>query len=845
MPMNSMHCRYWLLGLSGSFVMGLSCGLTPSATAQIRADTTLPTPSAVTSTPNRALIQGGTQRGTNLFHSFRQFSVPRNSTAVFRVDRAVTNVFSRVTGSSVSKIDGKLQVLQSDDNSLSSANFFLLNPNGILFGSHASLNVGGSFLATTADRIDFADGAQFSATAPQTNPLLTVHVPIGLQFGDRPGDIENRSRTSPLDDPNNPGQTNPLDSVLSPQGLNVTAGQTLALIGGDIFMPRGRITVEAGRIELGSLAPQGRVEIVSLDQGWALRYDCSQPFGDIRLRSAVLETSGVGGGAIQLQGRQIRLNGNTQIISTTTGDQLGRSLSVNASDTILINNLSILSTETLGTGTAGNVNLSTRQLITRNNGSIGSFVSGAGQGGTVRIVASDSITVGGDTSGTQLSRLTTQTDHQSTGAAGNIEIQTDRLQVLQRGQITSTTLGSGDAGDIQIRAAEVNLAGTAPSAADDQPVEVSSGVFAGTTSRGNSGTIRIQSQRLSLSHGALVQASTYGSGNAGNVEIRASEWVDVAGASASGQRSAILASSGGLRDVSFKLNRSASGRGGNVTITTQTLRVRNGGVVAVNSLSPNAPGAGMLQVQAQFASLDNHAQLNAETESAGANISLPQVGVLLLRRQSSISTDAGTRSSGGMGGNIQINGNFVIAAASENSDITANAIREDAGNVALTANVVGISPQPSRTTQSDITATSERGISGEITISQPQTDPTQSLVALPITIFDAAGLIAQRCSDRSGTVAHSSDRSSNRFVITGRGGLPLSPADVRSNYTVLAPWATLASGERKMQQSSQTVEQTTPIGEAQGWLINPEGKVELVTQMPVFVGFPADECAQS
>ena len=834
--MNSMQYSYWLLGLSGTFIMGLSCGLIPSAMAQIRGDTTLSTPSVVTSTPNRALIQGGTQRGTNLFHSFRQFSVPRNSTAVFRVDRSVANIFSRVTGSSVSKIDGRLQVVRSDDGSLSSANFFLLNPNGILFGSHASLDVGGSFLATTADRINFADGTQFSAIAPQSHPLLTIHTPVGLQFGNHPGDIENRSHTSLLDDPNNPQP----DPVFSPPGLSVPSGHTLALIGGDIFMPRGKVSVEAGRIELGSVAPLGQVGLVSLNQGWALRYDRSQPFGEIRLRSASLETSGIGGGAIQLQGRQIRLNGNTQIVSTTMGDQPGRPLSVNASDAIIVNDSSTVRTVTSGTGTAGNVSLSTRQLITRNNGSIGSFTSGVGQGGTVRIVASDSIAVGGNTSGIGLSLLTTQTEGRSAGTAGNIEIQTDRLQVSPGGQISSTTFGRGDAGNIQIRATEVNLAGTAPSAANGEPVEASSGIFAGTTSRGNGGTIEIQSQRLSVSQGAVVQASTYGSGNAGNVEIRASEFVDVADTSASGQRSAILASSGGLPHVSFIPNRAAaSGRGGNVNITTQTLRLRNGAVIAVNSLNPNAPGAGTLEVQAQLVSLDNHAQLNAETESAGANIRLPQVGVLLLRRQSSISTNA---YSGGMGGNIQINGNFVIAAASENSDITANAIREDAGNVTLNANVVGITPQPSNTAQSDITATSEQGISGEITVSQPQTDPTQSLIVLPITVFDATGLIAQRCSDGTGTTAHSRDRSSNRFVITGRGGLPLSPADVRSSYTVLAPWATLASSESKAQQSSQAVEQTTPIGEAQGWIINTQGKVELVTQMPVFTGFPVEEC---
>jgi filamentous hemagglutinin family protein len=840
--MNSTQRWSRFLSFSGSFGLWLLCGSIPSAIAQIRPDTTLSTPSAITSTPNRTVIRGGTQRGTNLFHSFQQFSIPTNGTAAFLVDRSVANIFSRVTGSSISRIDGRLQVLRSDDNSLSSANFFLLNPNGILFGRNASLNVGGSFLATTADRIDFADGTQFSATVPQANPLLTIQVPTGLQFGDRPGDIVNRSIALGFDiqdKPQNDYRGFPL------QGLSVSAGRTLALIGGDIFVPDGIMSAEGGRIELGSLAQRGRVGLDSLTEGWALRYNRRQSFGDIRLRLARLDTSGAAGGAMQLQGRQIRLNNATEIGSTTVGSQLGRLLIISATDSVVIRDGSTLQTRTEGDGTAGNIRLSTRQLTVQNGGVISSLTAGAGQGGTVRIDASDSITVEGETTGNILASLATKTTGQKIGAAGNIEIQTDRLQVLPGGQIGSTTSGRGNTGDIRIQATEVNLTGTVPSDFNGIPVEASSGIFAGTNpaSRGNGGTINIQSQQLNLSDGALVQASTYGSGDAGNVEIHASE-IDVAGTSESGQRSGILATSGGLPNASFFVNRrSATGRGGNISITTNTLRIRDRAVVAVNSLNPAAPGAGTLQIQAQLASLDNHAQLNAETESAGANITLPQLGVLLLRRQSGIFTTAGNSSGSGMGGNIRVDGHFVIAAASENSDIIANARDQNAGNVTLNANVVGISPQSRLTSQSDITATSERGVSGAITISQPQTDPTRSLVELPGAVVDASGLIAQRCSTQN-SLAHSRNQSLDRpfdsFVITGRGGLPLSPADAHGSDVSLAPWATLDPEAHNMQPSSQSVEQTTPIREAQGWITNAAGKVELVTQMPALTKVSTD-----
>lgn len=165
---------YWHLGLASLLAVGgaiatkSDCALaqvTPDGT--LGAESSVVTPTNVNGLPSNQ-IDGGAARGANLFHSFEQFSIPTGGEAFFNNAADIQNILSRVTGGSVSNIDGLLRANGT-------ANLFLLNPNGIIFGPNASLNIGGSFVGTTANAIGFGVQGFFSASAPDAPPLLTVN----------------------------------------------------------------------------------------------------------------------------------------------------------------------------------------------------------------------------------------------------------------------------------------------------------------------------------------------------------------------------------------------------------------------------------------------------------------------------------------------------------------------------------------------------------------------------------------------------------------------------------------------------------------------------------------------
>lgn len=776
----------WIAGL------GFLCFLTKTdlIQAQITSDRTLSTEVLTTNNLDFTIINGN-RVGNNLFHSFKEFSVPTGGSAFFNNNLDVQNIISRVTGGSISNIDGLLKTNGS-------ANLFLINSNGIIFGQNASLDVNGSFVTSTASNLIFADGTQFSATNLETPPLLTVSVPIGLQFGQIAQPIQIEGST-----------------------LQVMPGKTLALLGGNVLIKNGILTAPAGRIEVGSVAPNSLVSLMPAAEGWMLGYNGVQNFQDIQMYRAFINTDGEGNGAIQLRGRNIAIADNSQVGGFTLGNKPGQPLAIKASESVEVTGSSQLLTGTEKNGSASDIKIETKRLIVRDTGSIDASTFGSGSGGNITVNASESVQLLGNGFYTSLGTQTISLNNNA-GNAGTVNISTGKLILRDGGRIVTSTVGAGNAGTLRIDAESVEASGRTvlsfinlPSGLVAESTSKTSSVFIAAT--GNGGDLIVNTQRLLVQDGASIStAAINGSiGQAGSLNINASNSVTVTGTG--------IDRNGEIVPSSLLATSEGSGSAGDLRINTNKLTVRDGAKVSVASTGFGR--AGNLEIISGVLLLDNQGKLTAETTAGEGNINLRSVN-LILRRGSTITTSATGNNITGGNINIDAKNGFILAVPAENSDISANSADFRGGSVTINASgIFGTQFRNGLTQQSDITATGANpSLSGNVQIITPLLDPTRGLIKLSSDVVDQSRLIAQACPASRGDV----------FTITGRGGLPLLPSEaLRSNQTATLNWVTL--GERRGRggewgritkvSGSKFPNQIVP---ATGWVINDKGEVTLI-----------------
>ena len=316
-----------------------------------------------------------------------------------------------------------------------------------------------------------------------------------------------------------------------------------------------------------------------------------------------------------------------------------------------------------------------------------------------------------------------------------------------------------------------------------------------------------------------------GQGNAGSVEITANDTITIDGEDSNGFPSG----------ATSLVNPGAVGDAGGVTITTGSLSLTNGGRVSASTLGQG--NAGSVEITAESIEL-NEGRIEASTNSGeDGNIALEIADNLTLGQESIISAKA---TSNANGGNININGEFIIALPNQNNDIIAIGEQGDGGQINITAEgIFGIEERSSTPTNqtNDIDASSEFGLAGVVEINQPDLDPNRGLVELPETVVDPAALVAQNPCKRG---------SESEFVITGRGGLPPSlNEDLSSEATQVglvepAPIESRGAGEQENREAEDRTSSPpsvpTPIIPAQGWVFNDKGEVVLVAYDPTVTG---------
>jgi filamentous hemagglutinin family protein len=531
------------------------------------------------------------------------------------------------------------------------------------------------------------------------------------------------------------------------------------------------------------------------------------------------ETQGKGdAGELTIETGRLLVRGGAGVSTRILSAGGGGNLTVRASNSVELIDTSVegkfssgLSTAAESIGDAGNLSIFTGQLLIQNGAFASAATSGEGKGGTLSVIASDSVNLIGTSTDGVPSQLLTETF--STADAGNLNIVTGRLVVRDGAQVSASTVGRGKGGVLDVNASDsVELIGTSTTGRDR------SGLFVQTQGAGDAGNLNIVTRRLSARGGAEVSASTFSEGKGGKLTVTALDLVELRGTSADGQLpSGLFAQTDG------------SGVAGDLKIDTGLLIVRDRAQVTVSS--QGLGNAGNLDITARSIELDKEGKVIAATLSGnGGNITLQVQDLLLLRNGSQISTSAGTAQKGGDGGNISINTPFIVAVPPENSAISANAFTGRGGNIQVTAQAIfGTQFRPQDTSLSDITASSQFGIQGTVQINTPDVDPSRGLANLPTEVVDASNQIDQTCP-AGGKIAQ------NEFIITGRGGLPDNPSQTLSNdavWTDLRPIPQTAATRLSSQAAKlPTHSKAVSLVEAQGWVINHQGQVVLTASAP-------------
>ena len=514
--------------------------------------------------------------------------------------------------------------------------------------------------------------------------------------------------------------------------------------GGDSIIETERLIVrDGGTISVGTLG-EGQGGKLSVTASESVEVIGSSRDGQ-SASALASETEGSGdGGEIIIETERLIVREGGTISVETSGEGRGGNLSINASESVEVIGgalggqfASALSSETEGVGDGGEIIIETGHLTILD----GAFISVAartgskGDGGDLFITASESVeAIGTSTNarGQFRSSIFASTESDTEGSGGNVTIETQRLSVRDGAGISGGTNGSGNSGELRVQATElVEVIGTSADGQLNSNLNATVGPVDEPGATGRGGNLIIETPRLSVRDGAGISVGTFSQGNAGILQIKATETVEVVGTSADSQVPSELSASVGL---------DSTGQGGDLTIETGHLTILDGAQVTVSSEGQG--NGGNIFLTADNLTLDSDSKISATTfNGVGGNVMLQINDNLTLRNNSFISAQAFNNANGG---NLNIDTEFIVAFPNQNNDIIASAEQGDGGNIDITAEAVfGIEERPLNPRTNDINASSEFGLSGTVNITQPDVNPTSGLLDLTQEVVNASDLIAQ------------------------------------------------------------------------------------------------------
>ncbi|MEH1863157.1 MAG: filamentous hemagglutinin N-terminal domain-containing protein [Nostoc sp.] len=688
------------------------------AQAQITPDNTL---GAETSRLNQNLIingalgdkiDGGAKRGSNLFHSFSEFNIEDGQRVYFANPTGIENILTRVTGGNASNIFGTLGVAGA-------ANLFLINPNGIVFGQNARLDVQGSFVGTTANGVQFGNQGIFSATNPKAPPLLTIN-PSALFFNqiNQGAGIQNNSIARAGTDP----------AGFNASGLRVADGKSLLLVGGNVSIDGGELNAYGGRVELGGLAAPGNVNLLFNGDNLSLKFPENVTRADVSLTNeARVYVEAAGGGDIAINARNIDILGGS-LLNAGIAEGLGQpeatagDITLNATGEIKVADSgskirNLVREDSKGNG--GNIFIDSGSFLLRDGARLNASTSGEGNSGNVTVRTKDTVSLAGGS-------IFNNVEFGGVGNSGGINIRGSSLSLTDGAQLqsgirgTDTDLagGRGNGGNIDINVTgAVTISGTKDGSASAIFTDVETGA------RGNGGNINISSGSFSLIDNALLVASTSGQGldssnsQAGNITLNTREKIEVAGSDSAIRSSLLMGGVGNggnifidsgsfsLRDgAQISASTSGQGNAGNVTVITKDAVSLVGSNIFNNVEAGGVGNSGGINIKGSSLSLTDGAQLQSGIRGAdndlvagqgnAGSVDINVTGAVTISgtkdgSASAIFTDVGTRARGN-GGNINISSgsfslidNALLVASTSGQGL--NSPNSQAGNITLNA----------------------------------------------------------------------------------------------------------------------------------------------------------------